>query len=348
MSIVYGLLLGLMLLAIWRMWRNRHGEIDDRPPPGFDPSGGQPEAPEALELLKAQDWPRLSRLYVRLAPSDRYHLIESLGEMSRAAPPEAPPDADSALLTILGGLFMFHGSRLQGSGPAAAVVRRNAPRMIDNMKTAAGLLRDAASRNPRDSTTLALQIRLETLTTNDPAQINGLVGRIQATDEANIFAANNHLLANTPKWTGTADGMWKVANEWANAGPNAAWLAIPARAHIEEWHYAMAFCPHGSPARTSMIDLMQDEGFIRHVSRLDDMFWAALPRETPSGAEASYAHNHFAFLLHVFRVGDRARAHLERIGPHVGRYPWVFLPSGATHPSRLLADLRRQYGLPRL
>lgn len=348
MSIVYGILLGLMLLAIWRMWRNRHGEVEDRRIPGFDPAEGQPEAPEAVELLRSADWSGLSRLYVRLAPSDRYHLIESVSEITRTAPPDTPPDADSALLTVFGGLLMFHGLRLQGSGPAGAVVKKNAPRMMEDMKAAARLLRDAASRNPYDSTTLALQMRLELFTTNDPAQINGLVGRIQATDEANIYAASNHLLANAPKRTGSAEGMWKVANEWANAGPNAAWLAIPARAHIEEWHYAMAYCPHGSPERASMIDLMQDEGFIRHIARLDDMFWAALPRGTLSGAEASYAHNHFAFLMHVFKVADRAKAHLERIGPHIGRYPWIFLPTGASHPGQMLAELRKQYGLPRL
>lgn len=348
MSIVYGIILGLMLLAIWRMWRNRDGEVEDKRVPGFDPAEGQPEVPEAFERLKSQDWTALSRLYVRLAPSDRYHLIESLSAVARAAPPETPPDADSALLTIFGGLLMFHGLRLQGSGPTGAVMKKNAPRMMENLQAAARLLRDAASRNPQDSTTLALQIRLELVTTNDPAQINGLVGRIQAADEANIYAASNHLLANAPKWTGSAEGMWKVANEWANAGPNAAWFAIPARAHIEEWHYAMAYCPHGSPERTTMIDLMQDEGFIRHIAKLDDMFWSALPRDALSGAEASYAHNHFAFLLHMFKVEDRAKAHLERVGAHISRYPWIYLPTGATNPSQLLAELRKQYGLPRL
>jgi len=346
MSIFYVILAGIVLFAVWRMWRNRHGEIEDRPTPGFDPAEGQPEVPKAVELFNAQDWASLSRLYLQLGPSDRYHLLESLSEVLRTAPPETPADADSALLTVFGGLLMFHGLRIQGSGPAGAVVRKNAPRMMENLQAAARLLRESASRNPHDSTTLALQIRLEHFTTNDAAQINNLVGRIQATDEANIYAASNHLLANAPKWTGSAASMWKVANEWANAGPNAAWLAIPARAHIEEWHYAMAFCAPGSAERAGMIDLMQDENFIRHIARLDDMFWAALPRSAPSGSETSFAHNHLAFLLHPFKVGDRARAHLERIGPHIGRYPWAFLPTGATRPAQLLAELRKQYSLP--
>jgi hypothetical protein len=348
MQIVYLILAVLMLFAVWRMWRTRHGEYNDKPDPNFDPAEGQPEAHEALALLNQQDWAGLTRLYGRISPSDRYHLIESLAQLHRDPPPEAPADADSVILTILGGVLVYHGIATRGSGPATSVIKANAPRMMENLKAAAALLKEASTRNSGDSTTLALLLRLELVTTREQAQINNLVGRIQATGEDNIYAASNHLLANTPKWGGSASSMWRVANEWASQPPNAAWLAIPARAHAEEWCYAMVFAPPNAPERSAMIDLMQDDGFKRHLARLDDLFWAALQREPLSGAEASFAHNHFAFLMHIFRIEDRARPHLERIGGHIARYPWALMPTLSPAPTRLLADLRRQYGLPPL
>ena len=348
MQAVYLIIAVLMLFAVWRMFRTRHGEFSDKPDPNFDPAEGQPEAREALALLGQQDWAGLTRLYGRISPSDRYHLIESLAELHRTPPPEAPGDADSVILTIIGGMLVFHGASTRGSGPATSVLKANAPRMMENLKTAAGMLKEAAARNTGDSTTLSLLMRLELITTRDQAQINNLVGRIQATGENNIYAAANHLLANTSKWGGSADRMWRVANEWASQPPNAAWLAIPARAHAEEWCFAMVLSPPAAPERSAMIDLMQDEGFKRHLARLDDLFWAALDREPLAGAEASFVHNHFAFLMHQFRIEDRAKPHLERIGAYIARNPWALMPTVSPEPSRLLADLRKQYGLPPL
>jgi hypothetical protein len=347
MELVYALVIGLVLFAIWRMWRDRHGVIErDRPDPGFDPSEGQPEVAEARAMLEQGDWRELTRLYGRLSPSDRFHLIASLGAL-KVDPPAPPEDADSALLTLVGGLLLFRGMQLDGSGPLVSVARASVPRMREQQAEAERLLREADLRNANDSTNLALQM-LRDITRQDVAHINNLVGRVQAAGEDNIYAAYHHLLSTSPRMGGSTGKMWKVANEWANAGPNGAWLAIPARAHIEEWSYAMQVSPHASAERSDMIDRLQDDGFRRHVARLDDMFWAALARTPINGAEASFAHNHFALLMHVFNIDGRAKAHLERIGPYIARDPWRLLPTGARHPSRMLADLRRQYGLPQL
>ncbi|MEZ6029808.1 MAG: hypothetical protein R3C46_08655 [Hyphomonadaceae bacterium] len=346
MAIFAALMAAAMLFAVWRMYRGRYGVIEKKKPdPDFDPAEGQPEAREAATLLQQHQWRELTRLYGRLSPSDRYHLIESAAALIPSAPLETPEDADSILLTILGGVRLFQGMTPVGSGPTVSVLKANAARMMESLREAARLLKEAAARNMHDSTNLALQICLESVATGDQAHINSLVGRVQASDEDNIYAAANHLLANSPMRRGTPDAMWRVANEWANSGPNAAWLAIPAKAHIEEWRYAMTCCPPGSPERSAMIDRMQDDEFIRHIAKLDDMFWAAFARTPLSGAEASFAHNHFAFLLHLFKVENRAKEHLDRIGPYIARHPWSLLPTGASRPTQLLADLRRTYGL---
>ena len=348
MEIVSALIAGLMLFAIWRMFRGRHGVIEKDVDRAFDVAEGQPEAPEALELFRASNWSELTRLYWRIPPSDRYHLIEALSRLHPDLPQKPPEDADSSVLTIVGGLLLFHGARVQGTGPTLSVLKADAPRRMQELKESARLLREASGRNPHDSTNLSLQILMEHMTTVDHAQINSLIGRVQASGEDNLYAALNHMLAHTPRMTGQADGMWRIANEWASTPPNAAWLAIPARAHIEEWVFAMQLTPPNSHARIAMIDLQSDDNFIRHIARLDDMFWAALQRGEMSGAESSFAHNHFAFLMHIFKLQDRVKPHLERIGSHIARYPWIFLPTGASRPTLMLLDLRRQYGLSSL
>jgi hypothetical protein len=347
MTIVYGFFAALMLFGLWRIWRNRHGVIAERKDPDFDVAEGQPEVREALDLMHAKNWPALTKLYWGMSPSDRYHMIESAGELAFNGPPDIPEDADSALLTITGGMQLMHGMRVKGKGSAVAAYKADGKRMMDDMRAAAARLREAGNRNPNDSTNLALQIRYEVVLNGDEAHINSLVGRAQASGEDNIYIALNHLLGFTPNPRRSADRMWRVANEWASSPPNAAWFAIPARAHIEEWRYAMA-CPPATPERSSMIDLMSDEGFRRHLVKIDDAFWSARERKAIDGAEFSLAHNHLAFLMHLFHIEDRARAHLEQIGPHVSRYPWAYLPTGQTRPTLLLADLRRQYGLPAL
>jgi hypothetical protein len=342
-------LLAVMLFAIWRRWQNRNGEIDVRVDPAYDPTEGQPEAREALGYLQAANWSALSRLYWRLAPSDRYHLIQSLARLAGpAGPPDLPEDADSALISIAGGMSLMRGLSFQTSGGFNAVLRANAPRMAEDLRNADRTLREGAIRNPHDSTCMALQILVEDATNRDRGLINSLVGRIQASGEDNLFAGVNHLLSCLPNRDETFAAAWRIANEWADARPNGAWLAIPARVHIEEWRRAVVLSPPNAPERSAMVDLLQDDGFKRHLARLDDMFWSSQKHSPMSGAEAAFAHNHFAFLMHIFRVDERAKAHLDRIGPYVSQYPWSLLPTGASHPTRLLSDLRRQYGLPRL
>lgn len=344
MEIIALLFLLIIPFAMWRMWRGQRGEPDGRSDPAFDPAEGQREAHDARQLLMDQDWSGLSRLYSALAPSDRYHLIESLAGLLKEAPPEPPPTADSAIRTLTGGLILFQGLSAFGALPAKRPADR--ARLEGYLKEAGRLLASALKDRPDDTTALALSLRLEIATTRDASQINSLVGRVQAAGEANLYAGLNHLLAASPQQGGSLAAMWTLANEWALAGPNAAWLALAARAHIEEWRYGMAF-PFGSPERAAMIDRMQDEGFARHIVKLDDMFWASDARQPLSGAEASFAHNHFAFLMHLFRAGERARAHLERMGPVIARYPWIYLPTGAARPTQLLSDLRERYGLDR-
>jgi hypothetical protein len=341
----YIILFVAILFGIWRMWRgpsNAHVETRD---PAFDRTEGHPHTAEAFDRLIKADWTAVSALYWRLPPSDRYHLVQGLGELAAMESITWPEDADSAILTIGGGLRLAQAWKFRGSGSGASVSRTDASRMMTSLAEAGKLLERAAVINPHDSTNLALQIRTETGLSGDQAALNNLLGRIEASGEHNIFAAANHLQFISPKWHGSVEQMWKVANGYASNPRNAAWVAIAARAHIEEWLHAMNF---DASMRQTYIARLQDEGFAEHIRSLDRVFWNRVRDAPMTSAEATFAHNNFAFLLQMARIDDLMAAHLKEIGPRISALPWGYLPGGAERPMRLLTDLRRKAGLGEL
>jgi hypothetical protein len=345
MSLFYILLFAAMLFAIWRMWRGRGGTYIPMSDASFDKSEGHPHVRAALDMLAGGEWPALAALYWRLPPSDRYHLVQGLGELGGDEPVSWPDEADSAILTIRAGMNLGQAQNAIKDSAARRGSRAEAARAANSLMEARRLLTDAAIRNAHDSTSFAIRLRTEMYLGGDMPTLNNLLGRIDATGEANIFAAANHLLCVSPKWRGSMEKMWAAANGYASSPHNAAWLAIAARAHIEEWHYSMNF----DPALTQgYIARLQDPGFADHIRSMNRLFWNRTEEREMSPAEATFAHNHFAFLLQMVRVDDLMGAHLERIGPNVSALPWAYLPDGAQRPTRLLAELRRKAGLEAL
>jgi hypothetical protein len=149
----------------------------------------------------------------------------------------------------------------------------------------------------------------------------------------------------SPKGFGSMEEMWETANGYASNPHNAAWLAIAARAHIEEWDVSMNFDPSLTQA---YIARLQDAGFADHIRSMNRLFWDRAEEAEMSTAEATFAHNNFAFLLQIVRAEEALAPHLERIGRNVSARPWSYLPDGAQKPTRLLSELRRKAGLPAL
>jgi hypothetical protein len=344
MELWYLLLFGLMVFAIFRMWRNRDGVRIRMRDPAFDRSEGHPQAAEALSLLSNADWPALTALYWKLPPSDRYHLVQGLGDLTSDEQVSWPDEADSAILTLHGGWLIAQAWRSAQALASRAGSRSEVDRFRDSLDRARKLLTDAAIRNPHDSVNLALQIRMEMYRGGETATLNNLLGRIDATGEHNIFAAANHLQFVSPGWHGSVEQMWAAANECATNPHNAAWLAIAARAHIEEWRWSM----NDPSLRRGYIARLQDEGFADHIRSLNRLFWNRAEEAEMTPAEATFAHNNMAFLLQIVRLEDLLADHLERIGPNVSALPWAYLPDGAERPTRLLMEMRRKAGLKEL
>ena len=344
----YGLLFVLMVFAIFRMWRGqRYGEsAPARRDAAFDPAEGHPQVRDALDMLKSGAWPQLTLLYGNLPASDRYHLVQGLGETVGNAPIAWPEEADSAILTIRAGLNVARVRKaLSGGATGRAQARTMFATMMRDLEQAQSLLTEAAARNPHDSVTFAIQIQIETYANGGEHDVNAMIGKVDATEENNIFVAANHLQYMTPKWHGSIERMWRVANDYASNEPNAAWLAIAARAHIEEWLYCMKI---DTSLTAGYVAQLQDSGFANHVRGMDRQFWERAARGGMTRAEAHFAHNQFAFLLQMLRLDDLIGRHLDAIGPFIANQPWNYLPAGAERPTQLLAELRRKAGLPTL
>lgn len=343
---VWGIILTAVLGAIIYWFNEKYEAPIKKQNPSFDRAEGSKPARDGVDLLWRQDWSGLSALYRAQPPSDRYHFIQGLGRLAVVDTPLPGEQADSAALTIAGGLRVVQAWRFRGGGRATDVSDNDARQMIDCLLSAQELLNRALTINPADTTALAWLIRAEMGLSGDKQKLANILAAYEASFERNLFVAANHIQFLAPKWHGSVDEMWAAANRWATSAPNGAWLAIAARAHVEEWLFATMF---GDPAANAVYSArLTDPAFLELVRHIDSEFWKRAETELMTSAEALFAHNALAFLLNLVRANDLLRAHLERIGPSISQQPWEYLPSGAEHPTELLNRLRVQTGLPRL
>ena len=345
MSIFYVVLFVLMLFAIFRMWRRRGGVYVRTEDAAFDRTEGHPDTALGMEHVLKGKWAALTSLYWHQPPSDRYHFVQGIGELAKHGSVTWPEDADSAVLTIQAGVCLA-----QFSTAIEDLITRRAPKSSATgippiLAEAKRLLVESARRNPHDSANLALQLRADMYSGKDRATFNNLLGRIDATGEANIYAALNHVMFVSPRAHGSTEEMWQAANGYASNPHNAAWLAIAAFAHIEEWHFSMSFDP---ALRQAYISRLQDPGFTDHIRSMNRLFWNRATENEMSRAESTFAHNNFAFLMQMVRADDALAPHLEEMGRSITALPWCYLPDGALKPTRLVSELRRKAGLPAL
>jgi hypothetical protein len=140
--------------------------------------------------------------------------------------------------------------------------------------------------------------------------------------------------------------MWEAANRYESNPPNAAWIGIAMRAHLEEWLYCVGF-GDDIELRNAYLLKLQDPGFKKFIGSVDDEFWRIEKTAPMANAEAVFAHNNIACLLMRFDLTARMRPHLERIGTRItGGFPWAYFIGGT--PMGALSEMRRRAGLPQL
>jgi hypothetical protein len=209
------------------------------------------------------------------------------------------------------------------------------------------MLDAVGEKQPADTTAIAFHIRAEMGLGGDCNILTRLLSRLGKSEEANIFAAINHLLFVAPKWHGSIEQMWMATNAYASKPHNAAWIALVARAHAEEWLYCVRFGDHPD-LRAAYQEKMRDVGFRNFLGEIDDLFWNKAEETPMTGSEALVAHNALASFLLLLQAVDRARRHLERMGPCITETPWAYLGLVGDDRMQSLNDLRKRASLPPL
>jgi hypothetical protein len=247
---------------------------------------------------------------------------------------------------VAGGLSYVWAHRLRGYATADLTSDQQVMDMARMAFDAQEMLAGAAEATPGDSALHAYRMRALMLTGGPDGAFEGICADLAATGEANLLAEMARLNYQCEKWYGSHAEMHAVADAAAANPPNAAFLALKARALIEEWLYEIAMndVPEEKEAYRARI---RTDAFRQELAALDDRFYALLAMpEAPSRAEAQFARNTFGALFTLFPDTARLKPHLEAVGATPTNMPWGYV-FGENIPKGI-SKLRRQCNLPKL
>jgi len=311
--------------------------------PVFDQTEGDPNVTPGLGLIKAGDGVALGQLYAGLAPSDRVHFIDAVGQMAEVGAPLPPLESHPAMPALQGGLHYVWAHRLRGFATADLTSDEQAMNMADMAYLAQDLLARATEATPGDSALHAFRIRALMLTGGPDGVFEAISADLAATGEANLLADMTRLNYLTAKWHGSHGKMHAVADAAAENPPNAAFLALKARAWIEEWLYESAMNDDADEREAFRVRTRSGE-FRAGLAALDDRFRMLMDDlPAPARSEAQFAHNNFAVLFRLFLDEPRLKRHLKAIGTTPMQMPWGYVFGENIQPR--LNKLRKQYGL---
>ena len=314
--------------------------------PAYDPAEGHPLVRKGLAALEARDWPNLAALYEGQEPSDRFHFVRGLGELSKLDDDIPVTFDDPRMLTIGAGVRVGWAWRHRGGGGGETVTEDGGRNMMRCLGEAEEMLHVVGEKAPEDSTAIAFHIRTEMGLGGDYANLVPLLARAARSKEANIFVATSHLMFVTPKWHGSIEQMWSVANGYASKPHNAAWVAVAALGHMEEYLYCAAFS-EDRDQREAYQAKLRDPEFRNFAGEMDALFWKTAEEKPMTGSEAVFSHNAFGAFLVLLNAVDLSRRHLERMGPCFTRIPWYYAEYHE-NPLLWLNGIRKRASLPPL
>ncbi|MDP3459588.1 MAG: hypothetical protein Q8S09_09965 [Hyphomonas sp.] len=312
--------------------------------PAFDVAEGNAVVPQGLALLQAGNGAALGALYAGLPAADRVHFLDGLGLLSDIGAALPPHDQHPALAAVEGGLRYVWAHRLRGFATADQTSDAQAFDMYDMADAAHAALAEAAEITPADSAVHAFRIRAEMLARGVDGGVDEIVRALDAAGEPNVLASLARLNYLAPKWHGSVEEMHAFADADTARPPNASFLGLKARAHIEEWLYETAMNDAPGAAEAFKQRSATPE-FRQALADLDDRFLDVVKSGAAlSAAEMHFARNQFAVLFVAFTSRDRLKRHLgELAAPSAA--PWGYF-AGKDVPG-FLARLRRELGLPK-
>lgn len=313
---------------------------------GFDLAEGNRHVMPGLALLEAGKGADLAALYAGLPPADRLHFLDGLGQVSEIGTPLPALDAHPAMYALAGGLHYVWAHRLRGFATADRTSDAQVMDMAEMAAVAEDLLAAAMGRTPGDSALHGFRFRAMMLTGAPPGGFEAVSRDLRASGEANVLAELARMNYLAPKWHGSVKEMHAAAGNAMDGAPNASFLALKARAWIEEWLYQTAMNENEAEI-AAFRDKVKSEAFKAEIAELDDRFRQTF-KQGPglSFAEAGFAHNNFAVLMVLFKDKVRLKPHLSAIGNAAFQTPWGYI-AGRNVPA-MIARLRADTSLPKL
>lgn len=312
--------------------------------PAFDVAEGNAFVSKGLTLLQAGNGAALGRLYASLPPADRVHLLDGIGLLSDIGAAVPARAGHPSLAAIEGGLRYVWAHRLRGFATADQTSDAQAFNMYDMAHEAHAALDEAARLTPQDSAVHAFRIRAEMLARGVEGGAEAAFRDLDAAGEPNVLADLARLNYLAPKWHGSVDEMHAFADAAIARVPNAAFLALKARACIEEWLYESGM--NEAPGAAAAFKARSaTPAFRQSLADLDDRFLDLLKTGPAlSAAEAHFARNQFAVLFVAFLDRPRLKHHLTGLAVPAA-VPWGYFAGG--NVARFLAKLHKELGLPK-
>ncbi len=312
----------------------------------FNLAEGNRHVAPGLALLEAGQGAELAALYAGLAPADRMHFLDGLGQLSEIGAPLPALGEHPALYAIAGALHYVWAHRLRGFATADRTSQAQVRDMVEMAAVSEDLLAAAAEATPADSALHGFRFRAMMLTRAPAGGFEAVTADLRATGEANVLAELARMNYLAPKWHGSVEEMHAAAENAMDGAPNASFLGLKARAWIEEWLYQTAMNEDEAEI-AAFREKVKSEAFRAEVAALDDRFRREFTANPDlSFAEAGFAHNNFAVLFILFAQKDRLKPHLSAIGSNAFQTPWGYI-AGRNVPG-MLAKKRAECGLPRL
>lgn len=312
----------------------------------FDVTEGNRNVAPGLVLLEAGKGRELAELYVGLPPADRIHFLDGLGQLSEIGTPLPALTDHPALYTIAGGLHYVWAHRLRGFATADRTSDAQVMDMAEMAAVSEDLLAAATEATPADSALHGFRFRAMMLTGAPAGGFEAASADLRASGEANVLAELARMNYLAPKWHGSVGEMHAAAENAMDGAPNASFLALKARAWIEEWLYQTAMNDDEGEI-AAFREKVKSETFRAEVAALDDRFRRAFnANQNLSFAEAGFAHNNFAVLFTLFDQKERLKPHLSAIGANAFQTPWGYI--GGRNVLGMVARKRADCGLPRL
>ena len=319
-------------------WFGRKQKIE------VDPLLGHPLIRRGLAAFKQRDWLTLRELYDAQSPSDAYTFVGMLGLLTELDEHMVELGESATALILQAGIRMGWASRHRGPSVASMVTESGVIGMVSNSISAYDQLLQAAQLRPECSVIAAFRLAALIYLDGDREELAYAQDQFSASTAPRCwFYGYNHVTFETPKWHGSMDDMWQTAHIYADRPDNAAWIALLAKAHIEEWLYTVSM-DDDKEAKKAYSDKRYSQAFRDELVALDTRFWDHYGDVAMSHIEAVQAHNLMAFMH--WRLGSKAQIgrHLDKIGTAMTEMPWGYLVREG-QAAKMLARLRKQAGL---